>query len=667
MEEGMERQHREALNEIVFMVLRNPTTVTSDEFMAGYDIIYKFCTQPTLRYEIKGAPIYNLLADTAKKYSDNLESFASVEDFNAAFVKFNAGVSMLTKLCEYLERYYIKTSIMKRDPYVRDIKGLFYYHYYTNYVDKLKIVFEKLILLEVAKIRNEKSDTTHLKTAIDTYRTLLLCSGNEQRYAVLKDTYLAAFKKEVNYNDPINKLLQVFYKELSIVMEIFDNVSYHHLARKMVFDLATKSSEIVSYILRKIERKRSFFHAYKILEILGPVYIAPLVRDLELFIENRLKNCTNFDMLFGFFLDLNIYLEHGFNKNKGVKKLIHEKFLHAVRSFLASHTKDAVDAFLTAFVDKVGTIDDTMDKNVLKSLLSFFSLIEKKDIVGEKITFNLQKRLLLASRDLKLEQFLIESLTGILQYDDAFKLNLSLRDMLFSRKFHMPHQELKALCKHNSHDMGFTVEPKFLTAGFWNLKGENIKLAEPLDAYKRLLVEALSREHRKSFVVFNYTMSEVILEFMYFKLRLQTDTASVLLAVESSPGIDFESLKQATQDPHLGDNMRRLIENGLVNDVGGCFSVNYDYDKGDVDLFSANYTETKKTRLSLPNIRLDRIMVTEAAIMRFMKRTSLCERPALINIMSVWGFMEDEVMDAMEILQNNNYLTIEENIIKYIP
>lgn len=663
----MERQHRDALNDIVFRVLKSPATVTSDEFMAGYDIVYRFCTQPTPKYEIKGAPIYNLLVDIAKRYSDNLESFASVEDFNAAFVKFDAGVSMLTKVCEYLERYYIKTSIMKKDPYVKDIRDMFYYHYYTNYVDKLKAVFERLILMEVARIRSEKPDTAHLKAAIDAYKTLLLCSDNEQRYTALKDAYLAAFKKDVNYSDPINKLLQVFYKELSVVMEIFDNSSYHQLARKMVFDLATKSNEIASYILRKIERKRSFFHAYKILEILGPVYITPLVKELEVYIEGRLDSCTDFATLFGFFFDLSTYLENGFNRNKSVKKLIHDKFLHAVRTFLASHTKEDVDAFLTAFVDRIGAIDEAIDKNMLKSLLSFFGLIDKKDVVGEKIAFSLQKRLLFCTRDMKTEQFLVESLAGVLQYDDAFKLNLSLRDMLFSRKFTMTQNELRALTKPKSPDAAFAVEPKFLTAGFWHIQGENTKVAEPLDACRHLLAAALAREHRKSFVVFNFTMSEVVLEFKSFELRLQTDTASVLLAIEGAPGSNLASLANTTQDLRLGDNIHRLLQSGLVNNDEGVFSVNYDYEGGDMDLFEAKYAETQKTRLSLPNIRLDRLMAAEAAIMRFMKRTPLCDKPVLLNVMSVLGFMEDEVADSVEILKNNSYLIIEEDVVRYVP
>lgn len=665
----MKKEDADMLVEDTIKILKSPDTVTSDSFIKAYNIIHTFCTEPTKKYEIKGAPIYNLLVEVAKNYTSNLESFTSVSSFNQNFSKFAKGVFILTNVYEYLERYYIKTCMMKRDSYVRKVEELFYFYYYINYVEKFKFVFEKLVLMEVSRIRQERSNSSIIKMAIESYRILLLCSDNEDRYYILKDLYLSSFKREVDCKGPISRVLSSFYRELSLALDLFDIESYQELSKKMVYDLASRSEEIISYILRKVEKSKASFHAYKILEILGSAYIEALVKKLDVHVTQKLELYSNFESIFSLFSDLNLHLEDSFNKNRGIRKMVREKFTAKINKFFLTENKDRVDDLVRPLIERIESMVEETDSRVQKTTFSFFNLIDKKDYILEKICFNLQKRLLFNKRDLKEEHFLVKSLMNVVNHEDMFKLKLSLNDMFFSQKFHTTKNRLlRGYSDITSEDLDFIIEPKFLTSGFWNIKGEETILVESLEAYKKRLIGFLKERNKRSFVRFSYTISMIMVEFNSFRLVLKTDTASVLLLIEKYQEISQKQLEDMTKDVNLNKNIHILMKSELIQKKNNFFFINYDYTAGDADLFSQRYKEVmKKEDAMLINTHMGRIMLIEAAIMRFMKKERLCKKSALFQEMLERSFDLNDVSDVIEKLKTNNYLIIEKDVLEYVP
>lgn len=658
----------EKLRETTFQVLKDPDTVTSDDFMTVYNVIYKFCTEPTTKYEIKGAPIYDILVEVLKTHTSCLESFSSIETFNREFQRFEKAALVLSRAYEYLERYYIKVSMMKGDSKVRKIKDLFYFFYYTNYVDKLKFVFENMVLLEIARIRREKTSGAELKAAMNTYWTLLLCSDQENRYTALKEMYLAAFKRDVCYNEPIGKLISVFCRELLIASEIFDAVSYEQLSKRMVLRLDARSGEIVDYILSRIERGRTFRHAYKILEIMSHADVEALVKKLESYIDRRLELCTDFDSLFRFYVELSVHVEGGFNRNKSVKKAIKVRFHRVINTHITAGPRDSARSFVEMLVSKVDSITEHTDKEETRAIVYFFGLVDKKELVMEKIVTNLQKRLILERRELRTEQFLLMQIGSVTQHEEIFRAKISVADIVFSKNFCTTSHRLASTHCGDVDDADFVVEPKFLSSGFWNFEKGSIRLVERLNRCKERLVNELQRTYRRSSVEFNYAASAIVLEFGAFRIVAQTDVASILLNIESGGEVTLERLEHVSEDPNLIKNLRILVENGLVNASSNVFSINYGYSGGDLDLFGASCLGTcRSTAKSLASARVEREMKIEAEVMRLMKKAKTCGLLSLVHAMQKLGFQCSETTDAVKSLANNSYVELEGENVRYVP
>lgn len=658
----------EKLSEMTLQLLKAPDTVTSDDFMIVYNVIYMFCTQPTDKYEIKGAPIYDILVGVVKTHANCLESFSSIETFNQEFQRFEKAAFVLSRAYEYLERYYIKISMMKGNSNTRKIKDLFYFYYYTNYIDKLKFVFENMVLLEIAKIRRDKTSIGELKAAMNTYWTLLVCSDQENRYIALKELYISTFKRDVHYDEPISKLISVFCRELHIASEIFDAGSYEQLSKKIVLRLDGRSGEIMDYILGKIEKGKTFRHAYKILEVMSYANVEALIKKLESYIDKRLELCTDFDALFRFYVKLTVYVESGFNRNKSVKKAIKVRFHRVINTHISTEPREYATRFLDMLVDQVDSINELTDKEETKAIVSFFGLVDRKELVMEKIATNLQKRLILESRELKTEQFLLTHIGSVTQYDEIFRAKISIADILFSKNFCTTSHRLTCMRFNDVEDDDFIIEPKFLTSGFWNIEKGNIRLIERLRRYKDHLVDVLKKTYKRSSVEFNYAASAIILEFRAFRIIAQTDVASILFNIESCGEVSLKRLENMSKDPNLMKNLRTLVENGLVNASNNVFSVNYGYSGGDLNLFSIAYLETSKCATkSLASACVEREMMIEAEVMRLMKRIKTCGLLPLVHAMQKLGFQYGETTEAIKSLANNSYLELDDENVRYVP
>eukprot|EP00866_Antonospora_locustae_P000423 jgi/Antlo1/423/911 len=665
---GMRKCDSEKLSETTLQVLKDPDTVTSDDFMTVYNIIYKFCTQPTSKYEIKGAPIYDILVEVLSAHTSCLESFSSIESFNCEFQRFEKAAFILSKAYEYLERYYIKVSVMKGGSKVRKIKDLFYFYYYTNYVDKLKFVFENMVLLEITRIRREKTCIAELKAAMNTYWTLLICSDQENRYTALKELYVAAFKRDIHYNEPINRLISIFCRELLIASEIFDTGSYEQLSKRMVLRLDARSGEIVDYILGRIEKRRTFRHAYKILEIMSHTNVEALIKKLESYIDKRLELCTDFDTMFGFYFELTVHVESGFNRNKSVRKAIKVRFHRVINTHISTGPRDSARRFIEMLVHKVDSISELIDKEEIKAIVSFFGLVDKKELVMEKVVTNLQKRLILESRELDTEKFLLTQISGVTQHEDIFRAKISVADMVFSKNFCTTSRKLASSICSDEEDADFIIEPKFLTSGFWNFEKVNVRLIEKLSRCKDHLVNVLRKTYKRSSIEFNYAASAIILEFRAFRIVAQTDVASILLNIESCGEVSLKRLEHMSEDSNLIKNLRILVENGLVNATNNVFSINYGYSGGDLNLFSIAYLETGKSMVkSLACARVEKEMKIEAEVMRLMKKTKICRLLSLVHAMQKLGFCYSETTDAIKNLVNNSYIEIDGENVRYVP
>ena len=661
---GMEKADSERLGDITRRILLDPDHVDSGDFMEGYNTIYRVCTQPTEKYEIKGACVYEMLKGVLVEYLRGLENFSSIETFNRGFTKFRRSAKILESVYDYIERYYIRTCIMKGEKNIQEISDLLYSSYYFVYVSKLEFLLRNMILIELVNIRVGSGDLNELVSATRTYKTLVLGSNCEEKLEELKGLYLDGFRAGVDIGAPVENLIFVFFAEIQVASQMFDREPHKTMGKRLVSMLLPRVDEIIEHSIGEVRCKRVLRNTYQILEMMGSKYVETFAVKLDRFIDAELRTCRKFDSFFEFF----VYLDNNaVQVGQTVAKTVYEKFSQVMKAFVMNTSSEEVARFNELIVEKIENMSKEWSAEYVRSTLRFLNLLEHKDTIIDTITFNMQRRLLMNERSMTEEERLVEQLLGVMGHEDLSKLRVSLGDMIFSMKFNTVIHPAAGEGSGGG-TRGFEAEPKFLTSGFWHLKSDNIRLFGELGFAQKCLVESLKARKRRAFVAFNHAISVAILELNAHRIELQTNVASLLLLIESLGAATFEILEQMTLDRSTGGHLHVLCQRGLVTSGGGRFSVNWDYDYGDARIFESKYTRLGRPEcFSLVNIRINNIVRAEAEIAKFMKREQLCERSLLAHEMALLMFQCDEIEDAMHNLEKNEYIKISGSSVRYIP
>jgi len=133
----MTKQIKEKFDKIIKKSLMHPDSIDSKDFVFVYNTIFKHCTQPSNTYEIRGSDVYDILSQILNNFTTNLE-FKSLQSYKEDVSTFKKSVVMIEKMFSYLERYYIKIGLERRDHNIRKIENLMYFYYYQNFFEKIE-------------------------------------------------------------------------------------------------------------------------------------------------------------------------------------------------------------------------------------------------------------------------------------------------------------------------------------------------------------------------------------------------------------------------------------------------------------------------------------------------------------------------------------------------
>ena len=110
---------------------------------------------------------------------------------------------------EYLERFYIKISLLNCNFATMNINDLFYHKICYNYIYNVEDSLLGLLFLELDSYRNQhKHDSSQLKELILFYVNLLRSTGLEVSLQKFYTMYLDNYKITIDLNLKIGKLLK---------------------------------------------------------------------------------------------------------------------------------------------------------------------------------------------------------------------------------------------------------------------------------------------------------------------------------------------------------------------------------------------------------------------------------------------------------------------------
>lgn len=648
----MNLAEEEEMRQEVLKILKHPELTNSDQFMKIYNLVYNFCTKPNTKFEILGAPIYNFLEDISNKHTKSLQGIVSIQMFNENYEKIEAIIAILDGAFSYLNRFYMKCAFLRRDHHVKNIRHLMLLNYYKNYVSKYRNTITKLISSEINILRDGGGSGRSLKTMINSYQTLLMFCDESRRFEMVKEDYVESFKDSTNLKKPINRAVSIVYRELSILHDVFDEDSYCELSKKIVSTIADRSEEVVDYLISKMAGKRNFYHAYKVLELSGVLYLDSTTNKIGRYIDQKFRSLNKFSDVFDFFIEFYDCVENEFGKNRHIRGVADTKFGTNIKDYMECQSRQDSNEFIVGLSKMAGSVvaDDKRHRGDL--IFKLINLVGSRAQVAGEITKDLQRRLLDDTRNVFDESYLVNRLCAVIDSDDYATAKHNVSDILFSRHFNTKYQS-------------FDVVPMLLTFSFWGFRKDTVDLFGPLedainDLHKRLLYK-----FPRCNIDWNHRLSVVICRFCGFTLSLNSDVMSVLLMISESQGISYSQIFEVTTDRELRDTLEILKREELIFMEEQLYYVNINYKNGDLKILRdvESLLDARGERL---NQDIPEIYLMEALCMKHLKKAVECTKEELMCEAKMYGGNDSDISVAIANLESNGYLKIVGSAVKYL-
>lgn len=637
-----------------FKILKNPNEITRKEFNIVYNTVYTHCSAKSETYTIKGEEIYNFLENVIDSFCKKIEFTGSCDSLAVQIQSFEHSVDILSKVFSYLERFYIRTSILNCAD-VRKIKDLFYFKIYYNFLYRAEESFLNVIFLEVETFRNfHKRDLKNLKIIIQFYLEALARNGLETSMNNFYRQYVSEFKTSFDINCSIKDLIKKIHMEIYITTNIFND---HEVTREIISSIESRKDEIMKYAFSKVSKFEKLKHIYSIISKMSESVRIEFKQRYESFIETQFCNSENFEQLYQNYC--NIVEQTKINKMHGFIDLVDECMS---RSFKERSNLNQLEIFDT-MVNYVDTefctnhpSDESNDKvcRNVEIFFNFFSSIVDDRLIDKYIS-RTQNRLINGfdpSTELYLGSYLLEKLgLGMVS-----RLNNSILGFLNKKKI--------------SYELGLNsieVSLAKITKGFWNIEKNEVNLHSDLEIIKDMIYEKAELEEKQK-IEFNYSVSPIIFKLNSTKYKLPTDVFSIYYYILNGENVNHEELKIKCGDKNFDKNIQRLISMGLVEIIPNIDTsvyyraVDRQVQESYIDLFSCNETVINKKEIQ--EFKENKIHIIESQICKFMKKNKFISKDLIFQELQ---FDPLEVENAITNLVAKEYLEIINGVIHYIP
>lgn len=648
------------LEKALATILKHPADVTRNDFNDVYNCVYLHCSSKSENYLIKGEDIYNQLEKALDNFSNRIEFIASCDVLCEQIALFQQSEDILVKIFSYLERFYIKTSILNSTG-VKKIKDLFYYKIYYNFIYKAEENLLNVIFLEIETLRKfHKMEIIHLKTVIRFYLESLARNGLETNMNQFYKKYMAEFKTSFDFNCSIRQLVKKVHMEVFISTNVFID---YEITKKIIQFIMGRKDEIMKYAFHKIEKFEKLKHIYAIISKMPESGRLEFKQRYDTFLTDLFTKSTTFESLYGSYCNVNQQIK--LNKMTGFVELIDECMSKTFKERSSNDQADIFDAIIRYveknFGEKVNKSLNIQEKctnlDDQEMLFNFFATIVDDRLIDKYIA-SVQLRLINGT-DPSNEQFYMNLILERIGLGAISRLKNSISSFLDKSEFE---------CIINEKTGKFTASLIKITKGFWNVEKNEVNLHPTLEKIKAMLYEKSGIQEKQK-IEFNFSISPVIFELNGTTYKVSTDAFSIYFSIlENAEDSDKNLMKSMSSDKNFDKNIAILENAGLILCVGEIgdkslyTAVNKKSDLTFCDLFSKEDCEiTKKV---VKNHIENKNHIIESMICRLMKKRKFLSRDLLY---SETGLDVEEAESAVRNLISKGYLEIVNDAIHYIP
>lgn len=660
------------LKERVLDALKFPDKVNKNIVLECYNIIYTHCTAHNKVYNINGEIIYKHLDDLLGHFCKNLKFSFNKEEFCKQSMQFCKAVEILEIIFSYLERFYIKISILKKNTGIKRIKELFFSNLYYNYIFNIENSLCDLIFLELETYRhNYESAILQLKDMIRFYIDTLVITNQSSNLEKFYLRYLDEFKNSLILDSEISKLLKKVYMELYFLNNFINEKIFYQEIVKFIYP---RKSEIINYAFYRIMNFKKFKHIYKIMIMMPEEVLNEFKYKYEDCARSHIKKNLsgeatheNFCKFYQFYA--NIYDQIHSNCLVGFEDLLNE-LTNSVFNELPSESQFSHRKSMGLMLDSV-IRNQELERFDIESYVELFNSIYNEKLV-DFYTKLAQKRLLdgmsIATEEQLLEKLVTKMGTamvgGLRSSINSFasQLSYNLEDLVDTNS-------LSDTLGLNDFNKSFTnTSNPVLTLvkvanAYWNIKPNNVKLNRSL----LFLSESIYRNtnlEKKTVLQLNYKLSKITFKFKETRYSMASDTFSMLMHVKELSGkATLNELKDIVADDDFEYNYNFLIEHNFII-LKEFLYFNYELENNEesVDYFNINYEKAQDTfEDELPAV-LDYLV--EMKICKILKRENKIEKNDLMNMVSESDKEFDRILGN---LVDRGFLELENDIITYIP
>lgn len=624
-------------------ILRSPHSISQSLFSETYNTIYAHCTAPSEEYSIKGDLIYDLLAENIDTFASKLKFQGSVPTLAGQVGIFRSSLVLITKIFSYLERFYIRTSML-RSLQVQKLRDLFHSKIYYNYIYKVEENMLDLIFLEIETSRKlHRQEYDELKTVVTFYLELLVGTGQEGAMRHFFKRYVEDFRLHTNFNLEIGKLLKKIYLEVFFASGVLGD---REVCKEIIREIVFRKDEIVEHVFAKIVSFEKFKHIYKIIsmmpetvknqfrcrygEVLGLSFggLSTFFEIYRMYAKMRKQIVMNKMSGYGEMLDSTV--KKMFSEKKSADQMeIQAGMVDAIEKFIEKHDFDTggnLGAGSDGLSKKFGRKDKECEHEFPVDLEIYFDLFALifTEYLMDLYTERCQHRLLKGLSPIK-EQVYEEMILERIGWSAATRLKSSVSSFTSRYVLEIPVEERKHSDSAPEHS-NFKVSLAKITKGFWDVERNEVNLHLSLERAK-CSVSGLVQLAERQKLDFNYRLSPVVFEINGTKYRISGDVFSMYLHVLTADGIGVEELRSLCSDRHFDANIDFLVRNEFVLYDGRFRTVEKRSDQKFVDLFVVPKKLAVKEEAAYASEK--NIHVVESRICSIMKKSKRMLKQAL--------------------------------------
>lgn len=672
----------EIFEQTIWHIFESPV-ISSDQLIQIYNYIYLLCTKSDHEpgFKIQGREAYMKLKENINKYTASLQPFNSLNELCICLDNFFKSVNILFKCYHYLERFYIKTSIDKRDECIMDIKTLCYTYLHKNYLINYEKQILNMIIIESEKLTPKNSiELQSMKKTIFYIKEVLIANNEDKTFHNFLKQFVKHITTQLNIKDPPEDIADKLNNKIKISNALFDPFYAISIKRKFLKFLLRRKDEIVGLIIKNFESDMNLKFYYRCIEVFEEKEALSL--NFKNYVNSKFKEMTKYkkEEQSGVIKKINKckeILDAYIMMNEKIKSFFENDII-----FVALVNQSIIDLNLQNFSNELIIL---LNKFLLNSetdtkimyLIRLINLL--KDIPNEetKLILDMQERLLFDRSKIEKEMIILESLdkkTHQSLHSTIVKLLKDIKQIDFEIRIGFNSADKVVVKERNDTEKEIVFEDdyevsywtnlnfKLLTFGFWKIEAEKNYKNNLLDSFKSTITDFLETKLLDKHIEFVYKMSPIFIELNGYEIKMSTLMYLVLYEIWNR-----EKIKEVELQEHFDFEITRYVSVLYENEVILCeeehFFVNKEFNKN-LDLFDEKIADKNESYEESANSHSE-IHRIEALIMKELKRYKEYDKNELLKNIECEN--KEIFNNAIKELIEKDYLVLIDDVLKYLP